>query len=76
MYVYMFIFTYSISTVGVTILHFLFIASIDLPAPRDVSILNGRSLSCLYIYILDIVIFRPHKLCSQVVVRGNVSGHR
>ena len=24
----------------------------------------------------DIVIFRPDKFCSQVVVRGNVSGHR
>jgi hypothetical protein len=71
-----FIFTYSISTVGVTFfVFFFFISSIDLSALRDVSILNGRSLSCLYI-IWDIVIFRPHKLCSQVVVRGNVSGHR
>ena len=30
----------------------------------------------VYIWILDIVIFRPDKFCSQVVVRGNVSGHR
>ena len=45
-----FIFTYSISTVGVTFfVFFFFIASIDLSALRDVSILNGRSSSCLYI---------------------------
>ena len=30
----------------------------------------------VYIWILDIVIFRPDKFCSQVVVRGNVSSHR
>ena len=30
----------------------------------------------VYLWILDIVIFRPDKFCSQVVVRGNVSGHR
>ena len=30
----------------------------------------------VYLWILDIVIFRRDKFCSQVVVRGNVSGHR
>mgnify|MGYP007094315489 CR=1 FL=1 len=30
----------------------------------------------VYLWILDVVIFRPDKFCSQVVVRGNVSGHR
>ena len=30
----------------------------------------------VYLWILDIVIFRPDKFWSQVVVRGNVSGHR
>ena len=30
----------------------------------------------VYLWILDIVIFRPDKFCSQAVVRGNVSGHR
>ena len=30
----------------------------------------------VYLWILDVVIFRPDKFCSQVVVRGNVSVHR
>ena len=30
----------------------------------------------VYIWILDIVIFRRDKFCSQVVVRGNVSSHQ
>ena len=30
----------------------------------------------VYLWILDVFIFRPDKFCSQVVVRGNVSGHR
>ena len=56
------------------------IASIDLPAPRDVSTLNGRSLSYVYINInIEIKYYHvlsSYKLCSQVVVRGTVSGHR
>ena len=60
---------------------FFSIASIDLSALSDVSILSGRSLSCLFMnmnIVIEywILLFYPDKLCSQVVVRGNVSGHR
>ena len=76
----------SISTVGAKPFSFFSdffcsIASIDLSELSDVSILSGRSLSCLFMnmnIVIEywILLFYPDKLCSQVVVRGNVSGHR